>query len=357
MRHMEVTTIKQRAAALVFATFLNSPAMAYIPAAAPLAEPAVLAELQAGSWGGAYEMPYLNESGTTISTAESVAVRGSAGVGAAPEWQRSADRQLRRDTRNRLGMFVYFTEIEVRGAYLDAQRAELADMLDLRPEQFNEVEKLSPLVQQMAARFELQPQLLMAMIHTESTFNAAATSHANAYGLMQIVPKYAGRAARGLLTGKRERPAPEELLHAETNVELGSAYLTILQDRYFAHIEDAEVRNLAVIAAYNWGPGRVRKVISHHGSEPTVQEFVELMVRKAPRETSDYVQRVARRAHVYTDWFAHVDKNDFESPILAQIYDLSDAVEGADPLDQAPAIIEPSPIEESVEQEVVLAMN
>ncbi len=351
------TNIRRYMAFAVVALLLNSPAIAFIPAPASALLSHEVAELRADVWFDAAEMPYLGDPGTVLA---SLAADTDAGrpldAAAAPDWQRPVDRDLRRDTRNSLGLFVFLTEVEISGAYLDAARVELAQQLDLRPEQFMRVEELSPLVQRMAERFQLSPELLMAMIHTESTFKADAESHANAYGLMQIVPKYAGRAARKALTGKAQRPSVEELLQPEVNVELGSAYLTVLQQRYFSHINDETVRDLAVVAAYNWGPGRVRTAIKRFGREPSAEEFVALMIDKAPRETSDYVQRVARRAGIYRGWFDHVGKNDFEQPIYALVWDMTDDVETSETIDGVPVEGAPEQVDDTASEDAVVAM-
>ena len=44
-----------------------------------------------------------------------------------------------------------------------------------------------------ARRYNLEPELIYAIIETESSFNPYAVSHANAYGLMQVVASTAGR--------------------------------------------------------------------------------------------------------------------------------------------------------------------
>ncbi|KAF5430174.1 membrane-bound lytic murein transglycosylase C [Candidatus Methanophagaceae archaeon] len=48
-------------------------------------------------------------------------------------------------------------------------------------------EKYLPFVRKNAARFRLNPQLILAIMHTESYFNPLAISSCNAVGLMQII--------------------------------------------------------------------------------------------------------------------------------------------------------------------------
>jgi membrane-bound lytic murein transglycosylase C len=65
-------------------------------------------------------------------------------------------------------------------------------------------EKYRNTVQANANRFSLEPQLIMAVIHTESYFNPFARSHAGAYGLMQVIPRYAGERHISLFLEKTE---------------------------------------------------------------------------------------------------------------------------------------------------------
>lgn len=48
-----------------------------------------------------------------------------------------------------------------------------------------------PLVVKNCERFRLNPRLVLALIYTESAFNPMAKSYADAYGLMQLIPRYA----------------------------------------------------------------------------------------------------------------------------------------------------------------------
>jgi membrane-bound lytic murein transglycosylase C len=49
--------------------------------------------------------------------------------------------------------------------------------------------KYHDLVDENSKRFMLQRQLILSVIHTESYFNPLAASHADAHGLMQLIPK------------------------------------------------------------------------------------------------------------------------------------------------------------------------
>lgn len=97
----------------------------------------------------------------------------------------------------------------------------------------------------VADRFGLDPLLIAAIVATESSYRPGVVSPVGAQGLMQIMPETA------LHLGAH----PEEDLLAPDpmrNLELGARYIRQL-DRLYAG-------DLAlVLAAYNAGPGNVRK--------------------------------------------------------------------------------------------------
>lgn len=53
--------------------------------------------------------------------------------------------------------------------------------------------KYADIVRRASQRYDIPEDLIYAIIKTESSFNPYAVSWANAYGLMQVVPKTAGR--------------------------------------------------------------------------------------------------------------------------------------------------------------------
>ncbi|MCP3869508.1 MAG: lytic transglycosylase domain-containing protein [Gammaproteobacteria bacterium] len=89
---------------------------------------------------------------------------------------------------------------------------------------------------------DLPESLLLAVARGESNFDPRARSHANAYGLMQILwPGTARHLGIHTLTALQD-PC--------TNVDGGARYLRELLNRYQGNLHRA-------LAAYNYGPGRV----------------------------------------------------------------------------------------------------
>ena len=96
----------------------------------------------------------------------------------------------------------------------------------------------------VARDYDIDPDLLRAVMHVESRGDAAAVSPKGARGLMQIMPATAKRF------GVREPLV--ELSDPMVNIRTGAAYLKTLQGRFGNNLE-------LVLAAYNAGEGAVIK--------------------------------------------------------------------------------------------------
>ena len=131
----------------------------------------------------------------------------------------------------------------------------------------------------------LDPYLVASLIRQESEFNPGAVSRANAYGLMQLLPKTGKGTAKqvGLHNYKTE-----SLLDPTINIELGTKYFREMVDHFGGQIEYA-------LAAYNAGSSRVEDWRSS-GSYRDIEEFVESIPFT---ETREYVQAIVRNAEVY----------------------------------------------------------
>ena len=166
-------------------------------------------------------------------------------------------------------------------------------------------EKYLPLVKQNAARFHLKPQLILAVIHTESYFNPKALSSCNAVGMMQIIPRFAGREAYGFVYNEDKLLTPEYLYEPANNIELGSAYLHLLRYRYFKDVKGDVKNRYVAVCGYNWGPTAMRKkVVAKYPLNDMGEEAVfELLRRQTPEETRHYVKRVRERMPLYDPFF------------------------------------------------------
>lgn len=144
-----------------------------------------------------------------------------------------------------------------------------------------------PLVRKMAKRYGIEPSLILGIMEVESSFNPYAVSYANAIGLMQVVPRTAGRDifARKGMSGQPDR---SYLYNPENNIDAGTLYLTILRDEYLDGIEDQTAKRYAMISAYNSGAGAVLKVFDSD-KYAAIDRINEL--------SSDAVYRILTTAH------------------------------------------------------------
>ena len=173
----------------------------------------------------------------------------------------------------------------------------------------NEAEPYLDAVRQQAAKHDLDPTLMLAVMHTESSFNPMARSHIPAYGLMQIVPESAGKDATRVLHGEPEVLPPSYLYEPQNNIEVGAVYLNLLYYHYVSDVQDVESRLYCAIASYNTGSGNVAKTFVSSGSmseaskainRRSSQEVYQHLVSELPyEEPRHYFQRVTRRMLAY----------------------------------------------------------
>ena len=132
--------------------------------------------------------------------------------------------------------------------------------------------------------------MIHAITRQETQFDRAAISAADARGLMQLLPATAAETAT-----KLGLPFTASRLTADPvfNVTLGAAYFGRIRDNLGGS-------NVLAVAAYNAGPGNVRKFVAMNGDPrlpgTDVVDWVELIPFS---ETRDYVQRVLANAVVY----------------------------------------------------------
>ncbi|MGM0508613.1 MAG: transglycosylase SLT domain-containing protein [Fusobacteriota bacterium] len=172
----------------------------------------------------------------------------------------------------------------------------VSDFIERRAKQY------VPLVQKYAKIRNLNPGFVMAIIHTESSFNPKVKSHIPAYGLMQLVPRYGGLEGYHFVNKSEKILKENELYDPETNIKYGTAYLQKLKEVYYRKILDPEKNKYLVITSYNWGPTNIRKkIINRYDVEGMSDgELYSLLRKKTPHETSNYIERVTRREREYS---------------------------------------------------------
>jgi len=140
-------------------------------------------------------------------------------------------------------------------------------------------------VEKYAREHDVDPYVVAGLIRQESEFNPKVVSHANAYGLTQILPSTGRDLSRRV--GLRAFQT-SMLFDPAVNLRLGTYYLKILLKSFSGRWED-------VLAAYNGGGSRVTKW-RRFGTFEEQAEFIETIPFD---ETRDYVQSVLRNASVY----------------------------------------------------------
>jgi soluble lytic murein transglycosylase-like protein len=115
------------------------------------------------------------------------------------------------------------------------------------------------LIEEAAAQFDVDSDLIHAVIQAESSFNPLAVSSVGAQGLMQLMPVV------------QEELGVTDPFEPRQNIMAGTKYLKRLLDRH-----DGDVA--LALASYNAGPGNVAR---YRGVPPF-------------RETRNYVKKIKR---------------------------------------------------------------
>ncbi|MDY5107435.1 MAG: transglycosylase SLT domain-containing protein [Actinobacillus minor] len=126
----------------------------------------------------------------------------------------------------------------------------------------------------------------MAIARQESAWNPQVKSHANAIGLMQMLPSTAQKTAKdNLLPFQSER----DLLEPFRNIMLGTTHLTELNAKY-------PNNRILIAAAYNAGASRVEQWLKRASGRLAFDEFIASIPFV---ETRGYVQNVLAYDYYY----------------------------------------------------------
>ena len=141
-----------------------------------------------------------------------------------------------------------------------------------------------PEVQTATKPYSWDPRIFHALVREESNFNKDIRSHADAWGLAQLLPSTAREVAGWMGT----TVSTSQLTDPATNLKLGA--------RYFESLMHTNGQNPQLaMACYNAGCGNVKKWRARFGDLPTDQ-FVESIPF---RETRHYAKRVSRTWQIY----------------------------------------------------------
>lgn len=168
--------------------------------------------------------------------------------------------------------FRIFTTRKAREAFLNPRQVAAAFTLDVAKEEFFRTQvPYGSIIYREALKNELPPELIAAVVESESDFRPRLVSNKDARGLMQIIPETAR------LMGC------EDPFDPRANIAAGTRYLHYLKTRF----GDEQ----AALAAYNAGEGTVERL---GGGIPQYPETIDYLQRVATR-ARDYRQRVQKQ--------------------------------------------------------------
>lgn len=149
--------------------------------------------------------------------------------------EQTPDPELREVLRSAASDTTSFTDRFHAEVWLTDMSRRLARQVENPEERI----KLLTLVHLEAARVELPPELILAVIEVESNFDRYAVSVAGALGLMQIMPFWLNEIGR----------PNDNLLHADTNLRYGCTIL-----RFYLDKENGDLRR--ALGRYNGSLGK-----------------------------------------------------------------------------------------------------
>lgn len=137
-------------------------------------------------------------------------------------------------------------------------------------------------IKKYAVEFNLEPELVAAVIYSESHFNPDSVSRVGARGLMQIMPPTGGSIASDLGVANYN---PDILFDPETNIRFGSYYLRELLDNYNNDVN-------AALAGYN-------------GGWVVGDRYVVARDAGLPNETKNYIATVDAAIEMYKKLYSN----------------------------------------------------
>jgi soluble lytic murein transglycosylase len=170
-----------------------------------------------------------------------------------------------------------------------------------------------PSIRSRSAAVGLDPMLTAGLIRQESAYQPDAHSVANAFGLMQLLPKTARRYAKQA----KVRYSTPMLFEPDYNIHLGTIYLAGLR-RDFGSVESA-------LAAYNAGEERVTQWTAGQ----TYREPAEFVDSIPFTETREYVEIVTRNADIYRKLYGARSTERASKPAVKTVKAQAQPIRGA----------------------------
>jgi len=151
-----------------------------------------------------------------------------------------------------------------------------------------EAQAWSLITENAARNYGVDQKLVDAIIAVESGGNPTVVSKSNAVGLMQIKASTAGREVYRA-QGRHGQPSKRELRDPVKNIDIGTAYLRILQQQELAGISNPKTLRYATIVSYANGAGALLRTFSRDRNQAiaminamTPEEFYQHIRDKHP---------------------------------------------------------------------------
>ena len=153
--------------------------------------------------------------------------------------------------------------------------------------------KYEEIVSLYAKEYNVDENLIYAVIKAESNFDENAVSNKNALGLMQIMEDTAKDIAKKNNIKVDENNARQDILDINNNINIGTKYLSTLLEKY----QNTEL----ALAAYNAGTGNVdnwieKKILNEDGSNIENVPF---------KETNNYVRIILQSYKIYSEIYVN----------------------------------------------------
>lgn len=148
--------------------------------------------------------------------------------------------------------------------------------------------KYKEIVEQAAYIYNVDPNLVYAIIKQESKFNSAATSHSGAKGLMQLMDATAYDMARKIDSIDEGK---YDIYDPYTNIFLGTKYISYL-------ISHFEGNYYLAVVAYNAGMGNTKNWLEKDYKEYITFADVYECIKYS--ETKNYLNNVIKNYNYYT---------------------------------------------------------
>ena len=135
--------------------------------------------------------------------------------------------------------------------------------------------------------YNIDENLIYALMKAESNFKSKAVSNRGAIGVMQLMEETALDVAKKAEIDIDENNLKQELLKPEVNIKIGTIYIKTLLDQY----QNVEV----ALAAYNAGIGTVNTWIE----EGIIKKDGRDIENIPYKETNQYVRKILRDYKIY----------------------------------------------------------